>query len=274
MLLTCPICHSTLSKEERTYKCNNRHSYDIAKEGYVNLLPVQNKKSKNPGDNAEMINARRQFLQIGFYYPLVEEITKSISNKHNTILLDSGCGEGYYSNAIANNIESIKVLGFDISKNAVKKASKKNKDHTYFVSNVNNIPIIERSINYILTVFAPIDEKEFNKVLKDDGKLIIVSAGPNHMKEIAEIIYDQFKPHNYDPIKSLSSFFVLQQKIPFTFSITLDNKEDRLNMLKMTPYYWSSDTQDLNKIINKTSMNITCDFQIQIYAKQKIHTSI
>lgn len=267
MHLICPICKSTLSLSEKMYKCENNHSYDVAKEGYVNLLPVQKKNSKNPGDNKEMINARRSFLESGHYTTLVNQIIKTIDHKEDKTLLDAGCGEGYYSGQIATKIKGINVLGFDISKEAIKKAAKKYKDQQFFIAGVTDIPVAEKCLDTYLTIFAPIDTSEINRVLAEDGQVIIVSAGPNHMKEIAEEIYESYIPHDYDPSLILSSHFDLKNKEVVTFTITLDQKEEIKAMLQMTPYYWSADEKTIEKILSK-SMTVTCDFQIHVFVKK------
>ena len=169
--ILCPFCQQTLTRtESRSFTCENRHNFDVSKEGYINLLPVNKKKSKSPGDNDMMVKARRDFLEEGFYDPLVMEI-KSVINKElkfdsNSItILDSGCGEGYYSEKALNNLDEIKsnIYGTDISKYAVKHAAKRYKDNLYFVSSIYNLPVEKDSIDLILSVFSPNDSKEFGR---------------------------------------------------------------------------------------------------------------
>lgn len=267
MLLLCPICKSSLQKSEKTYFCENKHSYDIAKEGYVNLLPVQKKNSKNPGDNKEMINARRSFLESGHYNPLVQRIVKLLTNASNQTIVDAACGEGYYTGQIGEQLKDINLIGFDISKEAIKKASKKYKTQSFFIAAVNDIPISDSSIDTYLTIFAPIEVLEINRVLVNNGNVIIVSAGPNHMREIAEEIYESFIPHDYNPSSILSSHFELIGNEKITFNIQLDRREDIKSMLQMTPYYWSSDKKAVEHILSK-AISVTCDFQIHTFSKR------
>lgn len=267
MYLICPICKSTLSLSEKMYKCENKHSFDVAKEGYVNLLPVQKKNSKNPGDNKEMINARRAFLESGYYIPLVDHITTMISKKVSSTLLDAGCGEGYYGGQIADRLKEINILGFDISKEAIKKAAKKYKAQSFFIAGITDIPIQDHSIDTYLTIFAPIDAAEINRVVAEDGNVIIVSAGPNHMKEIAEEIYESYIPHDYDPTSVLEPYFDLKNKEVLTFNITLEDKEEIKAMLQMTPYFWSANEEAINHILSK-NITITCDFQVHSFSKK------
>jgi len=267
MSLRCPICKATLSLNGKMYQCENNHSYDIAKEGYVNLLPVQKKNSKNPGDSKEMINARRAFLEGGHYDLLVKVLIEAMQKIEATTLLDAGCGEGYYSAKIASVLSDINVLAFDISKDAIKKAAKKYKSNQYFIASTNDIPVNDNSVDIYLTIFAPLDVNEINRVLNDNGKAIIVSAGPNHMREIAEEIYDTYIPHNYDPSEVLSTQLQLESKKECTFELNLESKEHTKSMLQMTPYYWSAGKIIIDKLLSK-NLTVTCDFQIQVFMKK------
>jgi len=264
-MLICPICKSELKIIDNSYLCDHRHTYDIAKEGYVHLLPVQKKNSKNPGDNKEMINARREFLEQGYYDPLVEQIINAIEVKENANILDAGCGEGYYSHKLYEHFENTKILGFDISKEAVKKASKKYKDILFFIASVNDIPVEHKSIDNYITTFAPIDQSEIKRILKEDGKAIIISAGPNHMREIAEKIYKNYKSHDYDPQTSLVPSFHLLEENTCSFTLHLKEANQIESMLKMTPYYWSTKQEVLKDILNE-KLIVTCEFKIQKFA--------
>ena len=267
MYLICPICKSQLILSDKSYRCENNHSYDLAKEGYIHLLPVQKKNSKNPGDNKEMIAARRSFLESGHYTPLVDQIIATVDPKKKTTLLDAGCGEGYYSAQVKRKFNDITILGFDISKEAIKKAAKKYKDQFFFIAGVTEIPIADKTIDTYLTIFAPIDTLEINRILAEDGQVIIVSAGPNHMREIAENIYESYIPHDYDPCPVLSSHFELKTKQDISFTIQLEQEEDIKKMLQMTPYYWSANKETLEAILSQ-SVSVTCEFQIHVFLRK------
>src|SRR5690606_39275610 len=129
-LLMCPVCREALALEGKTWRCkSNNHSYDIAKQGYVNLHVVQHKHSKNPGDTPESVQARRSFLSAGFYAPLQQAVVAKIRELRIENLLDIGCGEGYYTNAM--EAEAIQVVGVDIAKTAVQVAAKLNQNVTW-----------------------------------------------------------------------------------------------------------------------------------------------
>ena len=272
-ILICPYCKSYLSDSgEKTYACVNKHSFDIAKQGYINLLPVNQKKSKDPGDNEMMIAARRNFLELGFYDPLIESIKNLDSEKlsfetKDIVAFDAGCGEGYYSEKALNNLPGLttEIWGTDISKYAVKNAAKKYKDNLYFVSSIYNLPIANASTDLILSVFSPIMAEEFKRILSKQGYAIIVSPAPNHLREMAELIYDTFRPHTTNIVEKMTSTFEHHSTKRSTFKIEIKSAEALLVLLKMTPYYWSTGIERLENITNKSEISVTCDFNIDIF---------
>lgn len=273
-ILTCPICQNALSHNDKSFKCANGHCFDLSKEGYVNLLPVNRKNSMDPGDNKEMIQSRRHFLDKGYYWPLVNNIAGMIREhlKHDqATLLDCGCGEGYYTKQLFDDEKlSLKeAYGFDISKHSIRMAAHRYKHLNFFVSSIQQIPIEPSTIDFALVVFAPLNLKELDKVLKEIGHLLIVYAGTDHLKELASMIYTEVKPHQYDPLKKVQSLFSLAAKQSLTFNIKLDNTEDILALLKMTPYYWSTSKEKLIDIENQKTIDLTCDFELAVFEKKK-----
>lgn len=273
--IQCPFCqHSLHFNGERSYVCQNNHNFDLAKQGYLNLLPVNKKKSKSPGDNDMMVKARREFLEAGFYNPLMQEIKRVIETEiefgsDEINILDSGCGEGYYSQHALSNLEGItsSIIGTDISKDAVKQASGKYKENFYFVSSIYSLPVKTESMDLVLSVFSPNDTAEFSRVLNQNGYLIIVSPGENHMKQLAELIYDSFRPHEYNILEKIEKPFSHVSTHKKTFTIEIKDSEMLQNLLKMTPYYWNTSKEGQAKIENCADISITCDFNITIFKK-------
>lgn len=274
--IICPYCQNSLiESSNKNYTCELNHSFDVSKEGYINLLPVNQKKSKSPGDNEMMISARRDFLELGFYDPLIESIKTIIQedftfNENHFVALDAGCGEGYYSEKVMNNIPGLtsQIIGTDISKYAVKNAAKKYKENFYFVSSVFNLPVATESIDLILSIFSPFKPEEFNRVLAKDGYLIVVSPGENHLKELAELIYDNFRAHENNVVEKMAPSLEHHATKKATFNIHITEVESLLILLKMTPYYWSTSKENLVKIESCKDITITCDFNISIFKHQ------
>lgn len=271
--LICPYCQNALlATDNKNYTCELNHSFDVSKEGYINLLAVYQKKSKSPGDNEMMIAARRTFLELGFYDPLIESLKTIIKTDftfrdNHFSALDAGCGEGYYSEKVMNNIPGLtsQIIGTDISKYAVKNAAKKYKKNFYFVSSVFNLPVATKEIDLILSIFSPIQPEEFKRVLTKDGYVIVVSPGENHLKELAELIYDNFRAHENNVIKKMTPTFKHHSTKKTTFNIHITDTASLLILLKMTPYYWSTSKENLAKIESCQELNITCDFNISIF---------
>ena len=145
MELICPICAQSLRREEKRLVCPNRHSFDIARQGYVNLLAVQQKHSLSPGDTREQVLSRRAFLEAGFYSPISEELNRAaLAHNAQGEILDIGCGEGYYSARLAQAIGA-PLTGLDISKEAVRCAAGKYKEHSWLCATAAHIPTISKA---------------------------------------------------------------------------------------------------------------------------------
>jgi 23S rRNA (guanine745-N1)-methyltransferase len=219
-----------------------------------------------------MISARRNFLELGFYDPLIEQLKTIIKedftfDNNHFVALDAGCGEGYYSEKVMNNIPGLtsQIIGTDISKYAVKNAAKKYKDNFYFVSSVFNLPVESESIDIILSIFSPIHPEGFKRLLTKNGYVIVVSPGENHLKELAELIYDNFREHESNLIEKMTPTLEHHATKKATFNIHITNVEDLLILLKMTPYYWKTTEEKLAQIESCNDINITCDFNISIF---------
>jgi 23S rRNA (guanine745-N1)-methyltransferase len=261
----CPICQQTLIFADNNYRCHNNHSFDQAKEGYVNLLPVQHKNSKDPGDNKTMVNARRSFLDLGFYQPLVEEITKLQIKYSSTqaIILDAGCGEGFYTHQ--HKLIENQVYGVDISKTAVKIAAKRYKGCSFSVGTLSHLPFEDKFFDWVYSIYAPILENEFSRVLKDQGYLLTVTPAKNHLFELKSLIYRQANQHDIgkSPIKEL----LLIEEINLNYQMNFDNGRDLTNLLSMTPFAFKTNDELLQELKTKTVFNCQADFMIRLYQK-------
>jgi 23S rRNA (guanine745-N1)-methyltransferase len=277
----CPSCSNVLLLNNKVWACTNGHSYDVAKEGYVNLLLVQHKNSKQPGDNKEMVNGRRAFLEQGFYQPLADSISK-IFNQHLTTLstlptiedqtevnfFDAGCGEGYYMNQVSQlcikTDLKIKFSGLDISKFAVQKAAKKYPNNHFSVASTFQLPLVSNSQDAVLQIFAPSSEIEIHRVLKPSGIWITVNPAANHLYEFKQALYD--KPAEHKAGQVTPEGFTLAQQLNLGFVIHLTEPQQRENLLMMTPYYWSATAQKKQKLVDDLQQ-FTTDFDIRVYAK-------
>jgi len=260
-----------LDLNNRTLKCRNNHCFDLAKEGYVNLLPINAKKSKDPGDNSKMMTARRAFLETNHYMPLAEklaEVVKNISGNKQMTVLDTGCGEGYYSGHIKSHNTSVNMLGLDISKLAVKYASKRYKAVHFCVASAYDLPVEDEAIDILVRVFAPSSISEIQRVVKDGGSLITVTPGERHLYQLRELIYKDVRKHFEEP--ALVEGFKLGNRIKLKYSLSLDDLDTVLNLLDMTPFGWKIGDGEKNILMKMSHWEIDCDFNIEIYTKTSV----
>lgn len=261
----CPICSLFLELSSKIYRCENNHCFDEAKEGYVNLLPVQHKHSKSPGDNADMVSARRAFLDKGFYQPLIDKLLALYTEYANVELpiFDAGCGEGFYTHQYKN--EYNQVYGIDISKSAIKIAAKRYKNCNFSVGTLSQLPFEANNIGWINSIYAPILENEFSRVLKTQGYLLTVTPAEKHLIELKSLIYIDAKEHDTskNPIENLTliSEETLNYKMDFTEST------DIINLLAMTPFAFKASPEVIEQLKATNEFSCQADFLIRLYQK-------
>lgn len=264
----CPICKSPLHKTQNSAVCPNGHTFDFAKEGYLYLLKPNVKNSRDPGDNKEMVCARREFLNGNFYKPLADEIAKTINEIYNEsiTLVDAGVGTGYYLHTIisSRSFADDVFLGADISKHAVKSAAKSNPSAQCCVASVFDLPYPNKFADVILCVFSPYAMTEYSRVLKDDGILIVVCPNENHLIELRQALYENVRDVN-SPI-STEGFFVKAHK-DVCFDFTINDRTQISNLLAMTPYAYRAPMQAIEKLKEKENMTFTADFHIYMLKK-------
>lgn len=266
--LLCPVCSGTLTKVEKRYVCEKGHSYDIAKQGYVNLL--MSAKGTTHGDNREMIEAREGFLSGGFYSPLCDEICAQ-AKKHFSqggVLIDCGCGEGYYTDRLQRTLKEcfadVTVCGFDISRDAVRFAARRNKEIPLFVAGVYKMPFADMCADMLTSVFSPFAREEFLRVLKKGGTLISVIPDKRHLWSLKSALYDTPYENELDSYELEGFEFVGMSEVKD--KITLRG-EHIANLFKMTPYYYRTKPEDKNKILTKEELTTEIEFQVIVYRK-------
>lgn len=261
----CPVCHAGLEPVPAGYVCQTGHTFDRAREGYVNLLPVQHKRSREPGDSPEMLAARRRFLERGHYRPLLNALIQTVQELSPVRLLDLGCGEGYYAGALRAALPDSEVYGLDISKTAVKMAARRYPDCAFAVAGSYSLPFVEGSFSHLLNVFAPLEAAEASRVLAGKGWLLRVSPGPAHLFGLKALLYDVPHPHPQATLELHG--FQLQSQIPVRYVFTLQTPEELLELIQMTPYAWKLQARDPACFTQALPFTLELDVRLCWYQK-------
>ena len=263
-MLICPVCGSPFVIDDKRACCKKGHSFDFAKEGYLNLLRT-NKSGDKIGDDKRAARCRRDFLNKGYYAPLKDALVHLFAGKHGR-LLDICCGEGYYTSAVAAN-ENLQVFGFDISKEMIRLAAKRG-GFTAFVANMASIPVEDNSFDFCIHLFAPFNENEFCRVLKPKGKLYTVIPGSHHLLGLKNAVYDTPYLNDEQLPDTRELKLVGTQKI--CAEIMLESAEDIESVFRMTPYYFHTSPADKQKLTGIETMDTAIEFVIAEYEKEQV----
>ncbi|MDD1781419.1 23S rRNA (guanine(745)-N(1))-methyltransferase [Enterovibrio sp. ZSDZ35] len=268
MSYLCPLCQEPLSLSARTYKCASNHQFDLAKEGYVNLLPVQHKRSKDPGDNKEMMQARRQFLDGSHYQPMRDAVSDLLKNllaeKTDGQLLDIGCGEGYYTSYFADEMPQAKVFGLDISKVMIRYAAKRYTNVDFLVASSQRLPFADNQLDGVVRIYAPCNGDELARTVKDSGVVVTVTPGPRHLYQLKAGIYDEVRLHDV-PVEALPGF-ELETEQTVAYPMTL-NSADATTLLQMTPFAWRAPESLWQTLKDAEQFECEADFTLRVYRK-------
>ncbi|MEG2414147.1 MAG: methyltransferase domain-containing protein [Clostridia bacterium] len=275
----CPKCHKALAKIDGALICADNHCYDIAREGYVNLLLPNKKNSLAPGDNKTMVVARKNFLDKDFYLPLATKVAEIVNEfaPQDITLLDSGCGSGYYLSHIAGARARAndKFVAIDISKEAVKLASKsfaqggRNQcaQAEFAVASSYDLPLADKSCDCVVSIFSPYALEEFERVLTSGGLLFVISSAKHHLWELKKILYGEniYEKQNNIAYAGWSEL----RSGTLTFAINLQSQDDIANLLAMTPFAYTTSQAQKQKLAQLNELETTVDFEIKIFKKTK-----
>ena len=263
MELICPICGAALCREDRCYRCENRHSFDIARQGHVNLLPVQQKKSLHPGDTREQVLSRRTFLEAGFYTPIADTLCQTaLELGAKGPILDIGCGEGYYSSRLAAAMNA-ELTGLDISKEAVRCAAAKYKNALWICGTGAHLPVPDHSAGVITSLFALTMAEEFHRVLASDGLYFQVLAAQDHLLGLKSIIYPELKLKEKDSVPDLPGFRLVKT-VPIRFQFTVAGEQVQ-NLLSMTPHVYRISKEGAARLAAPDKLTDTASCVLNVY---------
>jgi len=257
-----------LQPSGKSYQCPRRHNFDLAREGYLNLLPVQHKHSLEPGDSRQMLAARRAFLEAGHYEPMAKAVAAMIAagrpEDGMIRLLDVGCGEGYYGRNLGALCRRLELHGVDIAKAAVAAAAKKLPAARYIVASTNRLPYVDRYFDALLRVFAPSNEGELQRVLRPSGQLLIVTPGPRHLAQLKAFLYTELREHAEEIILPQGFERLGTQRISYRIT---PGRAERAALLQMTPFAWRANKSMQQALDEPETLSIETDFILTLAIK-------
>ena len=270
-LFCCPVCGQPLSRTGKTYRCPDRHSFDQAREGYVHLLPANRKHSKDPGDDKGMAAARNRFLSGAWYAPLretLEELALACPEEAPAIL-DSGCGEGYYTSGIFRALteagKAPRMAGTDISKFILRYAAKREKDVEFAVASSYRLPVADGSVDILLNCFSPLALEEFRRVLRPGGTFLYVVPAAEHLWELKEVLYE--RPYPNEEKETPYEGFTYEAIVPVDGRISLESQADIHALFQMTPYYWKTPKEGAERLASLDTLDCRIAFRVHIFRK-------
>ena len=270
----CPVCRTALYETGKTYTCENRHTFDVSAEGYVNLAAVKKNVSELSGDAADTCRARRRFLETGHYKPLADAFCE-LAEAYGAVsdvafVIDAGCGEGYYARQIKARYPGIDLYGIDLAKQGIKLAAKyqkhaERKNH-YAVAGIFDMPFEDSSAAAVVSVFAPVADAECRRVLAPGGVLLVAGPGKNHLFGLKSALYDT--PEENDEKIPEYEGFTLAETRRVTYSMQLDG-QSAADLFAMTPYFWRSSADVREKSETLENVATDADFLIKVYVKNR-----
>ncbi len=271
--LVCPLDGLSLDAHERSFVCASGHRFDVARQGYLNLLPVQQKRSKFPGDSVEMIAARQRFLMAGFYDRIADQLIEMLNNhvqlNNEMCLLDAGCGDGFYLEYLSRVLlkEDIQpgLVGLDISKSAIIAAARRNKNITWLVASNKQPPLLPQSVDVIVCMFGFPVFDAFKNILKPGGKLLLVEAGPQHLIELRRMIYAEIKQTGLPDLSAAeqSGFELLAQNVVVYKTASLEPVQIA-DLLLMTPHMFRACQAGKQRAAELNQIELTVDVSLRL----------
>jgi len=263
----CPFCRQGLRFNEsgKSWSCENNHSFDCAREGYVNLLPSNKKRSSDPGDNAEMIAARRRIHTAQIYQPLAQAVQAELADlKPITRILDLGCGEGYYSDALQQAKPEARICAVDISRPAIKLAAKNYPAVNFAVASTFALPVASESQDLLVRIFAPSDGAEILRVLRQEGVYLEVTPAPGHLWALREALYDTPRAHaaTREELEGMS----LLKSSTVDFEVDMGQALLR-DLVAMTPFAHRGHREKREQLLALDSLTVEMAFSICLFKK-------
>ena len=274
-LFCCPLCAAPLEREETRWVCPNRHSFDRAAAGYVNLLPANQKHSRDPGDGKAMVAARSAFLDRGYYAPLRDALCQTAAEYAavsipDPVLVDSGCGEGYYTaglfQALRREELAPRIAGVDLSKAALRRAAKRLPEGEFAVASVYRLPIPDRTADILVNVFSPLAVEEFARVLRPYGLFCYAVPSSRHLWQMKEVLYET--PYENPVKREEYPGFVWQAVKEIRYTVNLEDQTGIMALFQMTPYAWKTPREGVARLERLARLDCEVGFDLHLYQRE------
>ena len=276
-MLACPVCGGALTLAAAAATCSNTHTFDRARSGYLNLL--LKKQSAEPGDSVAMLQSRRAFLQAGFYDAISSAANAAVveiaANRTHAHVADVGCGEGFFTarlnRALAGAISPAPTCyGVDISRPGVKMATSYDAEVHWVVASLHHTPFLPHSLDLVLCMFAPIDPADVWRIVRDDGALVTVTPGPDHLDRLRALLYTDVQPHSTMPaLMAGDTRFEPAESTRVLESIVVDSPAQIMNLLAMTPYYWNISRDTRARVEALSRLELTVDACVNVFRPRR-----
>jgi 23S rRNA (guanine745-N1)-methyltransferase len=276
-VLACPVCGATLTVGTATAVCPAAHTFDLARNGYLNLLLSNKKQSAQPGDSPAMLLSRRTFLQGGFYEQMATAANASVvealaGRAENDIahVADLGCGEGYFTarlrNALAALSPSPVCYGVDVSRAGIRMATSYDREIRWIVASLHHSPFLPASLDIVLSMFAPIDAADARRIIRDAGALVTVTPGPDHLDGLRGLIYTSVMPHPGVPaLMAGDTLFERTISTRVRYPVVANSAAQIMNLLTMTPYFWNISKETKARIEALSRLDFTVDAYVSVF---------
>jgi 23S rRNA (guanine745-N1)-methyltransferase len=275
-MFRCPVCHDGLARApepERAWRCPAGHAFDIAREGYVNLLITHQRRQRDPGDSAEMLRHRRAFLDAGHYAVLAGAVREAADLRPGLAVLDAGCGEGYYTRTWPAGHDGLALWAVDIAKPAVRMAAKRAAPGSaahYAVASVYDLPVVDSSLDVAVSIFAPLHSPEFERVVRPGGTVVTVTPGPDHLAGLKAKLFAEPEAHpDTGPFERDGAATALEPTGTrrVRADLHLDDADAVADLLNMTPYAWYVAPEVRAAVVSEGSLSTPIDFLVSTYRR-------
>lgn len=263
--LRCPVCGGPLLLNARTLCCPKAHSFDLAREGYAYLLPMQKKHTADPGDGKAMVRARRAFLSAGHYAPLMQALAALCAELPHGHIVDAGCGEGSYDKYLYDALNGPQIAAFDLSKEAVRLASRLVPEAAFCVGGSFCAPVRDGWADLLLNIFSPMAEAEFARMLRPGGHLIYAVPTAQHLFGLKEILYDH--PYENEVRQTEYDGFSFIRAVSAEAVLTLQGQSVQ-DLFAMTPYYWNTPAEGAARLAACESLTTEIGFRFLVYKRE------